>query len=111
MPGSPRSGGRQPLVLDDPRIRAIGEERRRLADAHHARATSSPVSPDDRDGPSESIAAAAEEEEANAPVDLTPLLDGEHHTDELCVRFGVGWATLEQWFATFGPGKVRIVLR
>ncbi|KZV95885.1 NPR2-domain-containing protein [Exidia glandulosa HHB12029] len=106
VPGSPRSGGgRQPLVLDDPRIRAIGEERRRQNDA---RSASSPVSPEENVAPEPHL---VEEDESIVPVDLMPLLDGEHHTDELCVRFGVGWATLERWFATFGKGRVRIVLR
>ncbi|KAJ7097854.1 nitrogen permease regulator 2-domain-containing protein [Mycena belliarum] len=31
------------------------------------------------------------------PRDLLPLLDGEHHTDELAVRFEAGWPLLEQW--------------
>jgi len=27
------------------------------------------------------------------PPALVPFLDGEHHTDELCCRFSVGWPT------------------
>ncbi|TFK76297.1 nitrogen permease regulator 2 [Pluteus cervinus] len=39
------------------------------------------------------------------PPDLLPLLDGEHHTDELCCRFEVGWPVLEQWLIAAGGGK------
>ncbi|KAI0041125.1 NPR2-domain-containing protein [Auriscalpium vulgare] len=38
------------------------------------------------------------------PPTLLPLLDGEHHTDELCTRFEVGWPTLEKWLAAAGGG-------
>ena len=39
------------------------------------------------------------------PPALIPLLDGEHHTDELCVRFNVGWPMLEQWLVMAGGGE------
>lgn len=39
------------------------------------------------------------------PKDLLLLLDGDHHTDELCVRFEVGWPRLEQWLVNAGKGK------
>ncbi|KZT70125.1 NPR2-domain-containing protein [Daedalea quercina L-15889] len=39
------------------------------------------------------------------PKDLLSLLDGEHHTDELCTRFEVGWPTLRQWLVIAGGGK------
>lgn len=39
------------------------------------------------------------------PKDLLPLLDGEHHTDELAVRFEAGWPLLEQWLSTIGGGE------
>ena len=39
------------------------------------------------------------------PPSLVPLLDGEHHTDELCCRFEVGWPTLERWLVTVGEGS------
>ncbi|KAF8643915.1 hypothetical protein AX16_008931 [Volvariella volvacea WC 439] len=39
------------------------------------------------------------------PSELLTLLDGEHHTDELSVRFGVGWPTLEEWLVAVGAGK------
>lgn len=39
------------------------------------------------------------------PPELAALLDGEHHTDELCTRFGVGWPVLKQWLAIAGEGK------
>lgn len=38
------------------------------------------------------------------PSALLPLLDGEHHTDELSVRFEVGWPLLEQWLVSIGGG-------
>ncbi|KAI0064562.1 nitrogen permease regulator 2 [Artomyces pyxidatus] len=38
------------------------------------------------------------------PEELLPLLDGEHHTDELCTRFEVGWPTLERWLVAAGGG-------
>ncbi|EJD34231.1 nitrogen permease regulator 2 [Auricularia subglabra TFB-10046 SS5] len=46
------------------------------------------------------------------PDDLVPLLDGNHHTDQLCVHYGVGLAVLERWFASLKPqGKVRCIYR
>jgi len=39
------------------------------------------------------------------PTGLIPLLDGEHHTDELCVKFQVGWPLLEQWLIGIGGGE------
>jgi hypothetical protein len=39
------------------------------------------------------------------PPALVPLLDGEHHTDELCCRFEVGWPTLERWLLAVGEGS------
>jgi hypothetical protein len=39
------------------------------------------------------------------PPSLVPLLDGEHHTDELCCRFQVGWPTLERWLVAVGEGS------
>lgn len=39
------------------------------------------------------------------PPSLVPLLDGEHHTDELCCRFNVGWPTLERWLVAVGEGS------
>jgi nitrogen permease regulator 2-like protein len=39
------------------------------------------------------------------PPALVPLLDGEHHTDELCCRFEVGWPTLERWLTAVGEGS------
>lgn len=38
------------------------------------------------------------------PSALLPLLDGEHHTDELSVRFEAGWPLLEQWLVCIGGG-------
>lgn len=39
------------------------------------------------------------------PPLLLDLLDGEHHTDELCTRFNVGWPLLEQWLVMAGQGQ------
>lgn len=39
------------------------------------------------------------------PPALLDLLDGEHHTDELCTRFNVGWPLLEQWLIMAGQGQ------
>jgi hypothetical protein len=39
------------------------------------------------------------------PSALLPLLDGEHHTDELSVRFEAGWPLLEQWLVAIGGGQ------
>lgn len=38
------------------------------------------------------------------PSGLLSLLDGEHHTDELSVRFEAGWPLLEQWLVSIGGG-------
>ena len=38
------------------------------------------------------------------PPGLLSLLDGEHHTDELSVRFEAGWPLLEQWLVSIGGG-------
>jgi hypothetical protein len=40
------------------------------------------------------------------PPELGSLLDGEHHTDELCTRFQVGWPTLEEWLIAIGEGRI-----
>ena len=39
---------------------------------------------------------------AQFPPELLPLLDGEHHTDEICTRFEVGWPVLRQWLFVAG---------
>lgn len=38
------------------------------------------------------------------PPDLARLLNGEHHTDELGVRFEAGWPLLEHWLTAIGGG-------
>ncbi|TBU49096.1 NPR2-domain-containing protein [Dichomitus squalens] len=56
---------------------------------------------------------------AQFPPELLPLLDGEHHTDEICTRFEVGWPVLRQWlFAAGGAtegdeeyGNISIIYR
>lgn len=40
------------------------------------------------------------------PPQLIPLLDGEHHTDELCTKFEVGWPLLERWLELVGGGEI-----
>ncbi len=42
---------------------------------------------------------------AQFPPELLPLLDGEHHTDEICTRFEVGWPVLRQWLFVAGGAK------
>jgi hypothetical protein len=42
--------------------------------------------------------------EPTYPKELIPLLDGEHHTDELSTTFEKGWPHLEQWLAEIGGG-------
>ncbi|EJD40311.1 NPR2-domain-containing protein [Auricularia subglabra TFB-10046 SS5] len=123
VPGSPRSAGlgRQPLVLlDDPQLRAITDARRRILDAHRSAAQNSPVSPDDTrlgsgsggvDAATRAAAVVANEDEDPPPDDLVRLLNGQHHTDRICVQYGVSWAVLEKWFASLKQGKVRIVYR
>jgi hypothetical protein len=39
------------------------------------------------------------------PLELLALLDGEHHTDELSVRFEAGWPLLEAWLVAAGGGS------
>jgi len=39
------------------------------------------------------------------PPALVPLLDGKHHTDELCCCFEVGWPMLERWLTAIGEGS------
>ena len=38
------------------------------------------------------------------PPELISLLDGDHHTDELSVRFEAGWPMLDRWLITIGGG-------
>lgn len=38
------------------------------------------------------------------PQELISLLDGDHHTDELSVRFEAGWPMLDRWLVTIGGG-------
>ena len=39
------------------------------------------------------------------PPEILGLLDGEHHTDELAVRFEAGWPVLEGWLVAVGGGR------
>jgi hypothetical protein len=58
------------------------------------------------------------------PFGLAELLDGEHHTDELCTRFKAGWPIMKKYLATIGNhdpepkadglndlGRVKIIYR
>jgi len=38
------------------------------------------------------------------PTELLPLLDGQHHTDELAVRFEAAWPVLQSWLVAIGGG-------
>ena len=40
----------------------------------------------------------------SVPPGLQGLLDGEHHTDELSVKFEAGWPLLDQWLLAIGRG-------
>ncbi|TFK30149.1 nitrogen permease regulator 2 [Coprinopsis marcescibilis] len=39
------------------------------------------------------------------PPQLIPFLDGDHHTDEIGVRFGCGWPQLQEWLIAIGGGE------
>ncbi|CAE6504387.1 unnamed protein product [Rhizoctonia solani] len=39
------------------------------------------------------------------PPELEVLLDGTHHADQLCVKFGVSWHILERWLSLLGGGN------
>lgn len=39
------------------------------------------------------------------PTSLTMLLDGTHHTDEICLKYGIGWRTLETVLKHLGGGE------
>ncbi|KAF4576749.1 Nitrogen permease regulator 2 [Pleurotus pulmonarius] len=43
--------------------------------------------------------------QSSCPPELVSLLDGEHHTDELCATFDVSWNTLEEWLRAIGAGQ------
>jgi len=43
--------------------------------------------------------------QAAVPPGLIPLLDGDHHTDELSVNFEAGWPLLKQWLIAIGGGE------
>ncbi|KAH8833683.1 NPR2-domain-containing protein [Flagelloscypha sp. PMI_526] len=36
------------------------------------------------------------------PPEFIVMLDGEHHSDELCSKFNIGWPVLEQWLNEAG---------
>lgn len=47
---------------------------------------------------------AAGEGSISYPPSLALLLDGAHHTDEVCLRYGIGWRTLEAVLKDLGGG-------
>lgn len=58
--------------------------------------------------PSEPNIAHSNPGQINQPVmpdGLRAMLDGEHHTDELSVKFEAGWPLLQQWLSTIGGGQ------
>ncbi|KPV76076.1 uncharacterized protein RHOBADRAFT_53069 [Rhodotorula graminis WP1] len=46
----------------------------------------------------------AGENSISYPPSLALLLDGSHHTDEVCLRYGIGWRTLEAVLRDLGGG-------
>jgi hypothetical protein len=70
-----------------------------------SRSPSSPVVKTQVNGAAPSSTPALVPQSLAYPPSLVPLLDGEHHTDELCCRFGVGWPTLERWLVAVGEGS------
>ena len=42
---------------------------------------------------------------AQFPPELLTMLDGEHHTDEICTKFEVGWPMLRQWLFAAGGAQ------
>ena len=78
---------------------------RTISRARLSRSPSAPVAPLQAPGPP-------------YPPDLFQMLDGEHHTDELCTKFEVGLPVLEQWLRIIGGagddgdfGQVAIIYR
>ncbi|GAA5826046.1 hypothetical protein JCM5353_004192 [Sporobolomyces roseus] len=39
------------------------------------------------------------------PTSLTMMLDGTHHTDEICLKYGIGWRALETVLKHLGGGE------
>lgn len=77
MDGEHSSGGRSTLGVSRPRL---------------SRSPSVPLSALQAPGPP-------------YPPGLPTMLDGEHHTDEICTRFEVGWPTLQRWLRMAGGGE------
>ena len=70
-----------------------------------SRSPSSPVVKTQANGTAPSSTPILVPQSLAYPPSLVPLLDGEHHTDELCCRFEVGWPTLERWLVAVGEGS------
>ncbi|GAA5941038.1 nitrogen permease regulating protein NPR2 [Sporobolomyces koalae] len=42
------------------------------------------------------------------PTSLTLMLDGNHHTDEICLKYGIGWRTLEAVLKHLGGERLEV---
>jgi len=94
----------------EPRLHAV---RPRLS-----RSPSSPAMKTQTNGGTAAPAPVLSSQPLAYPPALVSLLDGEHHADELCCQFEVGWPTLERWLVAVGGGlgdgdfgKVLIIYR
>jgi hypothetical protein len=87
-------------VPTEPRLQLQHVVRPRLS-----RSPSSPVVKTQTNGVAPSSTPVLVSQPLAYPPLLVPLLDGEHHTDELCCRFQVGWPTLERWLVAVGEGS------
>ncbi|GAA6006358.1 hypothetical protein JCM11491_004926 [Sporobolomyces phaffii] len=66
-----------------------------------------PSGRDEDDDPSRATTAAAAAAANPAPVyptSLTMMLDGNQHTDEICLKYGIGWRTLQVVLKHLGGG-------
>lgn len=113
-------------VLAQPTHHHLGHQRRQHDRSHsnsQAHETSSPVSPPDGIGGGSASsgyvglntartgATAEHDDHPLKPEDFESSLDGTRHCDELCIRFGVNWSTLERWCDAAEGGKVHVVCK
>lgn len=70
-----------------------------------SRSPSSPIIKTQKNGGTAAPAPILASQSLAYPPALVPLLDGEHHADELCCHFEVGWPTLERWLVAVGRGS------
>jgi hypothetical protein len=130
----PGTGRRASLTARGPPTSVLAQQhQRRQHDRSHSHSqhasgvqdTSSPVSPPDPQqnigvlsasatlarGISLPIMPQADMDDLPKPEEFEPLLDGTRNSDELCIRFGVSWRTVEKWCDTAEGGKVYILCR